>query len=208
MKQIFLAVSAAVALCSCAGTHVSHTDYASGALGPKKIFIKPFDTAEYTGNHGTEAERQILQTQGGTEFANILKEELEKLAPTTVLKPGEAADGGWLVKGSLEVVDGGDPWARGFIGHTGAGRSGILVHVKVIDADHTGHADSKGAASNLLYEFDVAGGSHLQGRAGTVMASGLGYAAPFDYRNAAERIHKVLDPDLERYGARASTSIR
>jgi hypothetical protein len=211
MKHLFLAVSAALALSSCAGTRVVKTNYASGALQPSKIFIKPFGTEAFTGDHGTEAERAILESQGGREFANILKEELEKLAPTTVLGPGERPDGGWLVTGELEVVNGGCPWGRAFLGHVGVGRSQILVHVKVIDADHAGHRDakdSKGASSNTLYDFDVAGGSKLQGHAGTVMASGLGYATPFDYRNAAERIGKVLNPDVERYGARSSASIR
>lgn len=208
MKQVFLAVTAAVALSSCAGTKVVNAEFTSGALAPKKIFIKPFETGTYTGDHGTAAERSILQSQGGQVFAEILKEELEKLAPATVLQPGEGPDGGWLVTGTLEVVDAGCPWARGLIGHTGVGRSGILVHVRVVDADHVGHRDGKGAPSNTLYEFDVAGGSRLQGRAGTIMASGLGYSAPFDFRNAAEKIGKVLNPDLEKYGSRESASIR
>ncbi len=208
MKQIFLAVSAAVSLCSCAGTKVTHTDFASGALAPKKIFIKPFDTAAYQGNHGTKAQRAILESQGGLVFASILKNELEKIAPTTVLGPGEAADGGWLVGGSLEVVDAGCPYGRKVFGHFGLGRSQILVHVRVTDADRVGHADGKGASSNTLYEFDVAGGSRLQGPAGTVAASGMGYATPFDFHNAAERIGKTLDPEMEKYGTRASASIR
>jgi hypothetical protein len=208
MKHLFLAVSTAVALSACAGTRVTNTAVATASLAPKKIFIKPFDTASFTGNHGTEAKRTIREAQDGVVFANILKEELEKIAPTTVLQPGESADGGWLVKGSLEVVDGGNPWGRGTLGHFGVGRTGILVHVRVLDADRSGHSDGKGASSNTLYEFDVAGGSRLQGPAGTIMASGLGVAAEFDYRNAAGEIGKTLNPDYERYGVRSSTSIR
>jgi hypothetical protein len=208
MKQLFIAASAVIALCSCAGTKVVQTNFSSGALEPKKIYIQPFDTATFTGNHGGDAMRAIHESQDGTVFANILKEQLEKLAPTTVLRPGERPDGGWLVTGSLEIVDAGSPVGRKFFGHLGVGRSGILVHVKITDSDLVGHSDGKGAGRHVLYDFDVAGGSRLQGKAGTVMASGLGYAPPFDYRNAAERIYKVLNPDLERYGARSSASIR
>jgi hypothetical protein len=211
MKHIFLAIIAAFTFCSCAGTRVTKTNFASGALHPKKIFIKPFDAASFTGNHGTEAMKTIRESQAGLVFAEILKEQTEKIAPTTVLGHGESADGGWLITGSLEIVDAGHPCWRALFGHLGAGRSGILVHVRVIDADLGGNwsdKGGKGAAGNVLYDFEVAGGSRLQGRAGTIMASGLGYATPHDYRNAAERIYKTLEPDLERYGARSSASIR
>lgn len=59
----------------------------------------------------------------------------------------------------------------------------------------------------MIYEFDVAGGSGLQGKLGTVRASGLGKAPPFDLRNAAERIYLVLTPDVHRYGARSSVTL-
>ncbi len=208
MKHLFLAIAATVGLSACAGSKVTNTNFTSGATAPKKIFIRPFETAEFTGSHGGDAMRAIHESQGGTVFANILKDELEKIAPTTVLKRGERPDGGWLVSGDLEVVNAGNPWLRKYFGHFGAGRSGLLVHVKVTDADGSGEWDSKGASGNTLYDFDVTGGSRLTGPAGGVMAPGLGYAPPFDFRNAAGRIGQVLDPDRERYGYRAGSSIR
>lgn len=208
MKHLFLAIAATVSLSACAGSRVTNTNYSSGATAPTKIFIKPFDTAEFTGSHGGDARKAIHESQGGEVFANILKDELEKIAPTTVLKRGESADGGWLVSGSLEVVNAGSPCLRKHFGHLGAGRSGLLVHVRVTDADGKGEWDAKGASGNTLYDFDVTGGSRLTGPAGGVMAPGLGYAPPFDFRNAAGEIGKVLNPDMERYGYRAGSSIR
>jgi hypothetical protein len=60
----------------------------------------------------------------------------------------------------------------------------------------------------VVYEFDMAGGSELQGRSGTLRASGLGYARSFDLVNAAERIYLVLSPNAFRYGARADLVLR
>jgi hypothetical protein len=60
----------------------------------------------------------------------------------------------------------------------------------------------------VIYEFDMAGGSREQGKFGTLRASGLGRAVPFDLRNAAERIMLVLSPDPFRYGARSSVVLR
>jgi hypothetical protein len=59
----------------------------------------------------------------------------------------------------------------------------------------------------VVYEFDMAGGSNLQGHKGTVRASGLGYARPFDLVNAAERIYLVLSPNPFRYGTRADLAL-
>jgi hypothetical protein len=60
----------------------------------------------------------------------------------------------------------------------------------------------------VVYEFDVAGGSHLMGKFGSITAPGLGYAPPFDYRNAAERIYEALAPDEFKFGLRDSPTIR
>ena len=54
----------------------------------------------------------------------------------------------------------------------------------------------------------MAGGSRLQGKLGTLRASGLGKATPFDLRNAAERIMLVVSPDPFRFGARSSVTLR
>jgi hypothetical protein len=72
------------------------------------------------------------------------------------------------------------------------------MHVKVKDVD-------KGIT---VYEFDMAGGSRNQGRHGTVRASGLGRATPFDLVNAAERIYLVLEPNAFRYGRRSSVALQ
>ena len=67
--------------------------------------------------------------------------------------------------------------ARFFFGRLGRGTFHLVLHVKVTDVE----------THRVIYEFDMAGGSHDQGQLGTVRASGLGKATPFDLRNAAER---------------------
>jgi hypothetical protein len=59
----------------------------------------------------------------------------------------------------------------------------------------------------VLYEFDMVGGSDLQGKLGTVRASGLGRAIHFDLQNAAERVYLTLSANPYRYGARANVSL-
>jgi len=127
-----------------------------------------------------------------------LKEELSKLAPTRILEDDEVPRTGWLVEGQFDLVDGGSPVGRFFFGQFGAGQSFLALHVKVTEVRR----------HRVIYEFDMAGGSRGQGTLGTVRASGLGKATPFDLRNAAERILLVLDPDPFRFGARSSVSLR
>lgn len=208
MKNILLAITAAISLCSCAGIRVTQTQVATGAMSPKKIFVRPFTVGEFRGAHGGEGMKTILHSQAGGEFAEILKGELSKLAPTTVLADDETADGGWLVEGELQVVDAGCPMARTLFGRFGIGRSGVLIHVRITDADRKANSDGKGGAGNTLYEFDMAGGSRLSHGAGDLHAPGRGYAPTFDYRNAAERIAYVLDPDHDRYGLRTASPRR
>ena len=94
------------------------------------------------------------------------------------------------------MVDGGDPvgdfssdtWRRSFLPR---------LHVRVTDIDR----------GMVVYEFDMAGGNRGQGLFGTVRASGLGKATPFDLVNAAERIYQVLEPNVHRFGARSSISL-
>jgi hypothetical protein len=131
-------------------------------------------------------------------FANDLKEELSKMAPSLVIAENEAPTVGWLVEGQFDLVDGGDPVGRFFFGPFGAGQSMLALHVKVTDVK----------THQVIYEFDMAGGSHEQGKLGTVRASGLGKATPFDLRNAAERVLLVLSPDPFRFGARSSVTLR
>ena len=61
----------------------------------------------------------------------------------------------------------------------------LALHVKVTDVEKR----------RVIYEFDMAGGSRGQGHFGTLRASGLGKATPFDLRNAAERVLLVISPD-------------
>jgi uncharacterized protein DUF4410 len=171
------------------------------ATHPRAIYIRPFciDGAIFRGDEAASVgEMPIRQALTPVQFAEDLKEELEKIAPARILSDDEVPKLGWLVEGQFDLVDGGDPVARFFFGTFGAGRSHLLLHVRVTDV----------VAHQVIYEFDVAGGSNLQGHHGTLRASGLGKATPFDLRNAAERILLVLTPDAHRFGARASVALR
>jgi len=172
-----------------------------GAYGPKAIYIRPFcvDTAKFTGDQAqTEGEMPIRKALAPVEFAEDLKEQLEKIAPARILRPHEAAPLGWLVDGEFDIIDGGSPGARFFLGgHFGTGQSLLTLHVRITDVK----------SGVVVYEFDMYGGSQLQGRAGTVRASGLGRAIHFDLQNAAERVYLTLSTNPYRYGARANVSL-
>ena len=177
------------------------TNCGVGASEPKAIYIRPFciDTAVFTGHHtASEGEMPIRKALTPVEFAGVLKEQLEKLAPARILKDDETPRTGWLVEGEFTMVDGGDPVGRFFLGTFGVGRSILAMHVKVTDVD-------KGV---VVYEFDMVGGSRHQGRHGTIRASGLGKATSFDLVNAAERIYLVLSPNAFRYGTRSSVALQ
>ncbi len=208
MKHYLLATAAAVCLSACAGTKVTNAVIATGSTSPKAIYIRPFNVADgaFRGAHGGPALRSIRESQAPATFATMLKEELEKLAPATVIADNEEAEVGWVVDGDIELVNAGCPSARAIAGGFGAGRSGILVHVRVTEAGSTQQSDSKGGRGPVVYEFDVAGGSRLMGGLGTVKNSGLGYAAPFDMRNAAEKIRETLEVDGHRHGFRESAT--
>jgi uncharacterized protein DUF4410 len=222
----FLALLSSILFCSCADMYVTKTQVAGGstrttatdakdsktgvymttncgvaAYGPKAIYIRPFciDTAIFTGDQtNSDGEMPIRKALTPVEFAGDLKEQLEKIAPARILKDYETPRTGWLVEGEFTLVDGGSAVGRALFGHLGLGQSHLALHVRVTDVD-------RGA---VVYEFDMAGGSNLQGRAGTLRASGLGYARPFDLVNAAERIYLVLTPNAFRYGARADMALR
>ena len=177
------------------------TNCGVGAYDPKAIYIRPFciDTAVFTGDQtNSDGEMPIRKALTPVEFAGDLKEQLEKIAPARILKDYETPRTGWLVEGEFTVVDGGSRVGRALFGHLGLGQSHLALHVRVTDVD-------RGA---VVYEFDMAGGSNLQGRAGTLRASGLGYARPFDLVNAAERIYLVLTPNAFRYGTRGDMALR
>jgi hypothetical protein len=226
MKPLIV-IASSFLFCSCADMYVSKTyvagsashsrasvdakDFGSagvymqncgvGAANPRAIYIRPFciDTATVRGDFGHSAGEVPIRTAlTPVEFAVDLKEQLEKLAPARILKENEQPTVGWLVEGNFDVIDGGSPAGRFFLGHFGVGRSFVALHVKVTDVE----------AGAVVYEFDVAGGSNLQGKLGTVRASGLGKATPFDLKNASERILLTLSVDPFRYGARSDVSLR
>ena len=218
MKNSLTALCTALLLTSCAGTKISHTDVATGATNPRAIYIQPFDVtnADYIGYHkGGYGERPIRRSLAPAEFANDLKIELAKIAPTMVLKEGDVPHVGWLVTGSFVLVDAGHPAVRTTFF---AGQSRIKLHVRVIDLESKKTSpDSKDinpdrelseGRGNIIYEFDVAGGSRLSGPIGSIYAPGYGYAVPFDFKNAADRIGMALTPDPLRYGDRPTTVVR
>jgi hypothetical protein len=219
IMKLFLALLSSILLCSCADMYVVKSDVAGGsrtttsdakdskgvymttncgvgAYGPKAIYIRPFciDTAVFAGDQtNSDGEMPIRKALTPVEFAGVLKEQIEKLAPARILRDNETPRTGWLIEGEFTMVDGGSIIGRSiFFGHFGVGQSRLALHVRVTDVDR----------GVVVYEFDMAGGSNLQGRGGTLRASGLGYARSFDLVNAAERIYLVLEPNAFRYGAR------
>jgi hypothetical protein len=226
MKYSPLALCLAMLLSSCAGVRVTHTDVATGATNPSAIYLRSFDASDSTfiGRHHSQGELAIRKSLAPAEFTEILKEELEKIAPALVLKPGDIPDNGWLVEGSIDKVDAGHPGTRaGPFDVLGDGGSHIKIHVRVIDLearvkstdakdakdiDETQTQPVKTGHGAVVYEFDVAGGSRFMGKFGSTTAPGLGYAPTFDYRNAAERIYEALSTDQYKYGFRESPSYR
>ena len=177
------------------------TNCGVGASHPSAIYIRPFciDTAVFKGDEAdSSGEMPIRKALTPVEFAEDLKEELEKIAPARILKDTEAPRVGWLVNGHFTVVNGGGPLGRFLFGPLGVGRSFLALHVKVTDVKR----------ASVVYEFDMAGGSGVQGKFGTVRASGLGKATHFDLRNAAERIYLTLSTNPNRYGARSSLALQ
>ncbi len=220
MKNTLLLLGAAAAcvLSGCAGVTVRHTDIASGAHKPKAIYIRSYiaENAPFKGRHGDSVgERPIRRSLAPAEFSKALKEEMEKMAPAMVLDDNERPPTGWLVESNIEYVDAGSQELRASPFHIfGAGRSRIKIHVRITDvAGHyaaTSEKDmSKGGvgAGNVIYEFDVAGGSGITGPRGQTYAPGLGSPEQFDYKNAAERIAYVLNLDPQGYGTRTIPSI-
>ena len=224
----FLAIVSGILLCSCADMYVTKTevstadthavgaidgkDYGStrvhivtncgvGASNPQAIYIRPFciDTATFAGDEAnSEGEMPIRKALTPVEFAEDLKQELEKMAPARILKDNEVPRLGWLVEGRFDQVDGGSPLGRFFLGNFGVGRSFLALHVRVTDVRR--HV--------VVYEFDMAGGSGYQGKLGTLRASGLGKATHFDLRNAAERIYVTLSANPYRFAARNDATLR
>lgn len=222
----FIVVALSILLCACADMYVTKTDVATpggrgaasidakdfgkgvhfvtncgvGASNPSAIYIRPFciDTAVFKGDEAlTDGEMPIRKALTPVEFAQDLRQQLEKIAPTRILLDNQAPRIGWLVDGQFQEVDGGSPLGRFFLGNLGVGQSFLALHVRVTDVTR----------GTVVYEFDMAGGSRFQGKLGTVRASGLGRATHFDLQNAAERIYLTLSANPYRYGERASVSL-
>ncbi len=225
MKSFF-ALASSLLLCSCADMYVTKTDVATpggaaagpidakdfdkgvhfvtncgvGAHNPSAIYIRPFciDTARFEGDEAlTDGEMPIRKALAPVEFAEDLKQNLEKIAPARILKDTERPRVGWLVDGHFDMVDGGSPLGRFFFGNFGAGQSFLALHVRITDVER----------GVVVYEFDMAGGSRFQGRYGTLRASGLGRATHFDLNNAAERIYLTLSTNPYHYGDHSSPSL-
>ena len=182
------------------GIYMTTVNCGVGASNPSAIYVRPFciDTAVFQGDEAqTDGEMPLRKAITPVEFANDLKQQLEKIAPTRILKDTETPRVGWLVDGHFEIVDGGSPAGRFFFGYFGAGRSFLALHVRVTDV-------TRGV---VVYEFDMAGGSRGQGKLGTLRAAGLGRATHFDLQNAAERIYITLSPNPYRYGERAGIAL-
>lgn len=224
IKPALLALATAVLFSSCAGSYVEKTYVATGAANPKSIYVRPFDVTytEFKGRHrGGPGERPIRRSLAGREFAEILKEEVEKIAPAMVLEANEFPKTGWIIEGELDVVHAGSPAVRALTGPFGFGQSRVQIHVRIIDVAALGSASvvskDKGDAEmvstqtssdGVIYAFTLDGGSGATGAHGSVVASGLGESVPFDYRNAAERIYIALSRDPFRYGLRNSPTYR
>lgn len=226
MKYLVLALTSSVLLAGCAGVKVVDTQVATGAVNPRSIYIRPFDVAatKYVGDHrGGKGERPIRHSLAGRNFANSLKEEMEKMAPAMVIESDETAPrpeadetgSNWLIDGTIDVADNGCGPARALVpfDKLGVGKSEILIHVRVREVGGHHGSDDKDASKlgrrgNVIYEFDLKGGSRLSGHNGSIYAPGLGDAEPFDMKNAAERVLMALSVDPHRHGVRVSPVIR
>ena len=217
------ALGAALLLSSCAvgGAKIAHTDVATGATNPKAIYIQPFDITycDFIGEHaGGPGEEPIRRSLAPAEFANDLKIELAKMAPCMVLKPGDKPRVGWLVTGSFQVIDAGSPKERVGLFTSSAGQSHVKLHVRIYDLDakkaaldpKDRNADRElyAGRGNIIYEFDVEGGSGESGQYGSITAPGEGYSMPFDFKNASQRIYMALAPDVQHYGDRTALMVR
>ncbi len=215
MKYTLLALGAACVFSGCAGAKISHTDIASGAHDPKAIYIRSYiaDNAPFRGHHGDSiGEHPVRRSLAPAAFSKALREEMEKMAPSMVLADDETPATGWLIESNLEYVHAGSQQLRAVLGPLGVGRSCVKIHVRITDVDghHVASSDkdmSKGGSGNVIYEFDIVGGSALSGPAGQTYAPGLGNPEEFDYKNAAERICYALTLDPQKYGTRTVPSI-
>ena len=148
----FIAIASSLLLCSCADMVVTKSSVSNsggrtavdakdidskdtvhyeancgvGAANPSAIYIRPFciDSAIFRGDEAsTDGEMPIRKAMTPVAFAADLKEELSKLAPCLVIADDEVPKVGWLVEGQFDLVDGGSPLGRFFLGQFGVGQS-------------------------------------------------------------------------------------
>src|SRR6266436_3594530 len=162
MKLLIVTVFS-ILLCSCANMTVTKTDVATpggrasgpidakdfgsrgvhmitncgvGASNPSAIYIRPFciDRAVFEGDEAASiGEMPIRKALAPVEFAEDLKEELEKIAPARILKDNETPRVGWLVDGEFDVVDGGSRVGRFFLGSFCGCQLFLALHVRITD---------------------------------------------------------------------------
>src|SRR5689334_9000 len=101
MKYTLSAIAAAALMSGCAGTNVVSTQVASAELHPRPsaIYIRPFAVGEFRGDHHGAGQEALTKGQAPMMFAEILRDELEKIAPVRILEPDEHPKAGWLVEG-------------------------------------------------------------------------------------------------------------
>lgn len=216
MKYTLLALGTACVVTGCAGAKITHTDIASGAHSPKAIYIRSYiaQEAPFKGHHGDSVgEHPIRRSLAPVAFSRALREEMEKMAPAMVLADDEAPTTGWLVESTIDYAHAGSQtWRSTPLGPLSVGRSRLILHVRITDVTgrHFVASDkdlSKGGSGNVIYEFDVDGGSSISGPIGSTYAPGLGNPENFDYKNAAERIYYALSVDPQRHGTRTVPTI-
>ena len=218
MKNTLLALSAAtaaVALAGCAGAKISHTDIASGAINPKAIYIRSYiaDNTPFHGHHGDSVgEHLVRKSLAPAAFSKALREEMEKMAPAMVIKNDEVPTTGWLIESHIDYASAGSQTLRALFGPLGLGHSTVKIHVRITDVDSNTIVSndkdlSKGGSGNVIYEFDVDGGSSISGPIGSTYAPGVGNPEEFDYKNAAERIYYALTIDPQKFGTRTVPTI-
>ena len=89
------------------GVHMV-TNCGVGASDPSAIYIRPFciDTAVFQGDEAlSDGEMPIRKALAPVEFAQDLKQQLEKIAPARILKDHERPRVGWLVEPGFGPVD-------------------------------------------------------------------------------------------------------
>jgi len=205
--SLLIALGCLALMSACTSTmRVTHTEVATGAAHPKAIYIRPFSVeyAEFRDGNNPNSQA-IRKSQAPIQFAEVLQEELSKIAPAWVLKPDEEAPLGWLVEGSFERIDTGIP---------NTGNNGALVmHVRVIEVDRFNTGGTDGKSDNIargpntrygrvIYAFDVEGHGISTSHFDRISSEIVGSSLARDYRNAAERIMLALSPDPFRYGVR------